>query len=260
MSLITHPLVAGLVSAAQAAGQAILPYFRAGEEIAADAKSDGSPVTDADRAAEAVIIAALAVLDPATPVVAEEAMSAGGAPARVGRRFWCVDPLDGTRQFVAGLPDFAVCIGLVEDEYPVLGVLHLPADGRVVVGGAGEVWQMAPDLRRLTPRPWPVAPVAVGSRSARPGSRTARWLAERGIADLRGMGSAWKFAELASGAADIYYRPGETSEWDTAAGQAVLEAVGGRVVDLSGARLRYGKEGFRNTGFLACTGDAPITL
>jgi 3'(2'),5'-bisphosphate nucleotidase len=247
-------LVAAAIEAALAAGRAILPHFTAGQAQVADRKGDGSPVTVADRAGEAAIVAILAAADPATPIIAEEAAAAGTAPAACAR-FWCVDPLDGTRQFIAGMPDFAVCIGLIENGYPIFGVLHRPVVGDLVIGGGGVVEQRHPQRLALRVRAVPAAPVAVASRSAQPGSRTSAWLAARGVDEIHTMGSAWKFAEIASGRADIYYRPGETSEWDTAAGQAILEAAGGWVTDLDGVRLGYGKPNHRNTGFVAGTGD-----
>ncbi len=245
-----------LVEAARAAGDAILRIRAAG--FAVDHKRDASPVTAADHAAEDVLLAHLARRAPGIPVVAEEAVAAGVIP-ETGERFFLVDPLDGTREFVAGRDEFTVNVALVERGRAVLGVVHAPALGRCFAGDVAA--SRAFELRRsddgstrslpLRVRaPAPGRLVAVASRShASP--QTRGWLEAQGIAECVAIGSSLKFCLLAAGEADVYPRFGPTMEWDTAAGDAVLGAAGGVVLAPDGAPLRYGKPGFRNTDFIA---------
>ena len=253
-------LIDGLVEAACAAGGVIWDHFGAGE-VEVVTKADESPVTAADREAEAVILAALARLDPQTPVVAEEEVSAGRIPA-VGSRFWLVDPLDGTRDFVRKGKDFTVNIGLVEHGRATLGIIYAPAHDALYVGDleAGEAWTApcAPHGAIGARAPLRVKPpgerlVAVASRS-HGDPVTDRYLASLPIADRVSVGSSLKFCLVAAGQADIYPRAVEIMEWDTCAGQAVLEAAGGACFGPDGAPFRYGKPGFRNTAFVATGG------
>ncbi|MCO6418598.1 3'(2'),5'-bisphosphate nucleotidase CysQ [Siccirubricoccus sp. KC 17139] len=226
--------------------------------FAVERKGDDSPVTEADRIAEALIVEGLREAAPGLPVVAEEEVAAGiiTAPAE---RFWLVDPLDGTKEFAKGLDEFAVCIGLVAAGRPVLGVLALPATGEVFGGlvAARQAWKQQGEAGARTPiaaRPMPGSgAVLLDSRSHPNPRRMAGWLADRKLKldRVQPMGSAMKFARIAEGAADVAPRLGPTMEWDTAAGQALLEAAGGRVLDEAGAPLRYGKPGWRNGGFVA---------
>jgi 3'(2'), 5'-bisphosphate nucleotidase len=245
-------LAAGLAARAAAAIRAV----RAAG-FAVERKSDHSPVTEADRIAEALIVEGLRTATPGLPVVAEEEVAAGivTAPAE---RFWLVDPLDGTKEFAKGLDEFAVCIGLIEAGRPVLGVLALPASDEVFGGLALRriAWKQRGEGARaaIAARAVPAGgAVLLDSRSHPNPARMAAWLAERKLqlAAVRPMGSAMKFARLAEGAADFAPRLGPTMEWDTAAGQAVLEAAGGRVLAEDGAPLRYAKPGWRNSGFVA---------
>ncbi len=257
-------LPAALVEAACEAGAAIQRHFDAdgGHEL----KADRSPVTDADREAEAILLAALARLDPATPVVAEEEASAGRIP-EVGARFWLVDPLDGTREFVRRGTDFTVNLGLVEDGVPTLGVVYASARGELYVGDAstGEAWferrpvgaSRGADRRPLRVRE-PGAMLDVVASRSHGDPRTDAYLASFAVGRRVSVGSSLKFALVAAGEADLYPRTGPTMEWDTAAGHAVLLAAGGRVLGEDGAPLRYGKPHFRNGGFVACGPlDAP---
>jgi 3'(2'), 5'-bisphosphate nucleotidase len=240
-----------LIALAEEAGRAILGHYEAG--AGAETKADGTPVTAADTDAEAIILAGLARLAPGIPAVGEEMVAAGARPT-VGRRFWLVDPMDGTKEFLARTGEFTVNIALVEDGAPVLGVIHAPATGDTYVGAAGAARWIRPDgtRARLRARSVPAsALVGVASRRHAVGGRTDQRLAELGCTERRNVGSSLKFCLIARGEADVYVRYGETSEWDTAAGQAILEAAGGRVDDLEGRRLAYGKPGFRNTGFVA---------
>ena len=257
-------LLEELCLTAREAGAEIWAIFEAGFETII--KADASPVTVADHAAEAIILKALARLAPDIPVVAEEEAAAGRVPT-VGARFFLVDPLDGTRDFVARGSDFTVNIGLIEDEIPTLGVIYAPAYGRLWAGDTrrGVVFVSdAPAGKPEGPRTAisvripPAERVAVASKS-HDVPATEAYLKALGITERRSNGSSLKFCLVAEGKADIYPRPSPTSEWDTAAGHAILLAAGGRVYGIDGAPLIYGKPGFRNPGFVA-TGplEAPV--
>lgn len=242
-----------IVAIAEDAGRAILRHYRT--DVAVERKADSSPVTVADREAEALIVAALGAIDPDVPVVAEEAVAAGAAPREGGERFWLVDPLDGTREFIGGTDEFTVNIGLVRDGIPVLGVVHAPALGEtyggLVPGGA---WRAKAGAARqaIAARSVPTeGPVVLSSRRHGDRGRLDEMLASMEVAAHRTVGSSLKFCLLAAGEGDIYPRYGETNEWDTAAGDAVLLAAGGSVRTLGGAPLGYGKPGFRNPEFIA---------
>jgi 3'(2'), 5'-bisphosphate nucleotidase len=205
--------------------------------------------------AEALIVEGLRAAAPDLAVVAEEEVAAGHVAA-VGDRFWLVDPLDGTREFAAGRDEFAVCIGLVGGGRPLLGAMALPATGELYGGivGAGIAWRQRGDSGREPIRTRPVPPegaLVLDSRSHSKPEALARWLEGRRVAEVRPMGSAMKFVRIAEGAADIAPRLGPTMEWDSAAGQAILEAAGGRVLAPDGQPLAYGKPGYLNSGFVA---------
>ncbi|MFC0408769.1 3'(2'),5'-bisphosphate nucleotidase CysQ family protein [Roseomonas elaeocarpi] len=247
------------------ASAAILAVRDAGFQV--ERKSDRSPVTEADHAAEAIILEGLRAATPEIPVVAEEEVCGGHVPT-LAHRYWLVDPLDGTREFAAGTDSYAVCIGLVEGDRPRLGVVALPATGELFAGivgaegGPGVAWkQDAAGRRAIAARTPPAEGITVMfSQHYRGDPRLGSFLAGRRVADVVNCGSAVKFCRLAEGAADLYPRFGRTMEWDTAAPQALLEAAGGRVLDeRTGAPLRYGKPEFENGGFTAWGrgGDAP---
>ncbi|WP_419188799.1 3'(2'),5'-bisphosphate nucleotidase CysQ [Enhydrobacter aerosaccus] len=220
-------------------------------------KADQSPVTDADHAAEAVILAGLRGLTPGTPVVAEEEMAAGRVPTLDGGPFWLVDPLDGTKEFIKRNGEFTVNIALIEAGKSVLGIVLAPA--------TDTLWRGAKDLGAdksdkggpFTPISTRVAPaeglVACASRSHAIYSDLDIWFRNNGlkVADRIQAGSSLKFCLIAEGKADIYPRFGPTNEWDTAAAQGVLEAAGGEVVTTDGRPLLYGKPGFGNPHFIA---------
>ncbi len=217
-------------------------------------KADSSPVTEADQQAELLIAAGLRAATPGLPVVAEEEIAAGFVPAQAAS-FWCVDPLDGTREFAAGNDDFAVCIGLVRDGAPVLGVVGAPAQGAIYGGivGRGAVKRSVAGEQPIAARYPPAEGIAVvASRHHGKDPRMAPFLARRPVASTLNIGSALKFCLLAEGRADLYPRFGTTMEWDTCASQAVLEAAGGavRVVETD-AILHYGKPGWVNPHFYA---------
>ena len=219
-------------------------------------KADHSPVTEADHAAEAVIVAGLRRACPGIPVVAEEEVAAGHVPESADA-FWLVDPLDGTREFAAGRDEFAVCIGLVRNGKAVLGAVGAPAWGKVYGGivGVGAWVRSDAGQVEIRTRAVPEAGLAVvASRHDADDPRLVPFLAGRKIETLLNIGSALKFCKVAEGTADLYPRFGRTMEWDTAAAQAVVEAAGGRLVEaIGGAHFHYGKTGWENPGFI-CTG------
>ncbi|HWA79470.1 MAG TPA: 3'(2'),5'-bisphosphate nucleotidase CysQ [Acetobacteraceae bacterium] len=245
-------LVAALV---ERAATAIMEIRKRG--FAVERKSDATPVTEADRTAEALIVAGLRETTPDIPVIAEEEVAAGRA-TDAARCFWLVDPLDGTREFAAGRDEFAVNIGLVRNGRPYLGAVALPATGETYLGIVGTgAWRQDPSGRRepIHTRPPPASGLDVmASRHYADDPRLAEYLKGRKIASLTNIGSAMKFCRLAEGKADLYPRLGRTMEWDTAAPQAVLEAAGGHVLTFEGTPLAYGKKGWENPPFI-CTGE-----
>ncbi len=253
--LASGALVETLADIAEDAARVILPYWRSG--VVAETKADESPVTQADREAEALILARLAALYPEAQAVAEEQVAAGEAPESLGEWYWLIDPLDGTRGFVEGRESFTVNIALIHGDAPVAGVVTAPATGVTWRSGApgagafrrrfGEAWQS------IRVRERPASPTALLSHSMT--DEEAQRLASRhGCVQWQGTDSSLKFCLIAEGRFDAYPRTGPTSEWDTAAGQAVLEAAGGRVMAEDGAPLRYGKPRYANGGFVALGG------
>ncbi len=239
-----------LVRIARAAGVVVMKHYEAGCE--ARVKSDRSPVTDADEEAEKLILAELAKEFPGVPVVAEEEAAAGRI-AKVGSRFFLVDPVDGTKEFVKRGGEFTVNIGEIVDGRPVAGVVFAPAIGRLFVGGEGDgAFELhGGEIRAIAARvPAADGLVAVSSRS-HPDAKTAEYLGRLNIKGQTNAGSSLKFCLVAAGEADIYPRAGTTMEWDTAAGHAVLAAAGGGVTDWNGAPFVYGKPGFENGPFIA---------
>jgi 3'(2'), 5'-bisphosphate nucleotidase len=238
---------------ADRAGAVVMSHYGAGIEVRA--KADASPVTAADEAAERLILAGLHSLTPGVPVVAEEEVAAGRVPRIEGLRFWLVDPLDGTKEFLARNGEFTVNIALVERGRPVLGVVFAPAMGRLfAAAGPGSAVERGPDGagRAVVARKTPAAGVVVvSSRSHGDDRKIARLVQGAPITARRTVGSSVKFCLLACGEADLYPRYGATSEWDTAAGHAVLAAAGGSVRTLDGKDLAYGKPRFLNPEFIA---------
>ena len=219
-------------------------------------KPDASPVTEADHAAEALIVAGLRAACPDIPVVAEEEIAAGHVP-RNADVMWVVDPLDGTREYAKRRDDFAVCIGLVRNGAPALGVVGQPVTGALYGGIVGQgAWKREGGVERpISVRQPPAAGISVvASRHYADDPRLTPFLAGRKVVDVRHMGSALKFCLVAEGRADLYPRFGPTMEWDTAAAQAVVEAAGGTIRLLDGGGvLRYGKPDWRNPPFV-CSG------
>jgi 3'(2'), 5'-bisphosphate nucleotidase len=238
------------------AGKAIMAVQAA--DIGTRHKPDGSPVCQADIKAEQLILARLAALMPDVAVIAEESFAAGdSAPAL--ERFLLVDPLDGTREFLAGHQDFTVNIALIEAGNPIVGAICAPALGQLYVAGATAFRADLADGNTLSAmKPIATSPVpasglrAIASRSHMNPS-TEEWLAQRPVAELQRAGSSLKFCLIARGDADVYPRIAPTMEWDTAAGHAIVNAAGGCVLSPDGSPLRYGKRdaGFKNAGFIA---------
>jgi len=251
-----NELLPPMIDAALRAGSEIEAIYGAG--CATEIKKDGSPVTEADRRAEAVILADLAAAFPDIPVIAEEEACAGRIP-EVGTRFFLVDPLDGTKGFVSRNGEFTVNIALIVNGAATAGVIYAPHSHSLYYGQAGEgAYRRAEsgEVERIRTRAVPPAGLTVlASRTT--AERTAAKLAHLTVAEFLPSSSSLKFCLLAEGSADLYPRYGRTMEWDTAAGQAILEAAGGRVMTLEGdaeaGPLRYGKTegGFENPHFVA---------
>ncbi|MFC3675130.1 3'(2'),5'-bisphosphate nucleotidase CysQ [Ferrovibrio xuzhouensis] len=254
-----HPeiLAPAILTLARKAGAVIMQVYATAFD--SRAKADHSPVTDADEAAEAVILAGLRALTPDIPVIAEEQAARGRLPALGPGPFWLVDPLDGTREFIGRNGDFTVNIALIgADRRPQLGVVLAPAcDGGIAwLGMAGQGARRydgpdditgAPVRARAVPADGATVLVSRNHRDA----ETDAWLATQHVAAEVTAGSSLKFCRIAEGAADLYPRFASIMEWDTAAGQAVLEAAGGAVITWDDVPLSYGKPGFRNPGYLA---------
>jgi 3'(2'), 5'-bisphosphate nucleotidase len=245
-------LVEPLVSLAREAGDAILEVYATDFEV--QEKNDESPLTKADLASHRIITAGLERLTPGIPIISEES----GLPAFEERgewqRYWLIDPLDGTKEFVKRNGEFTVNIALIDEHRPVLGIVHVPVQGKTYTGCQGQ--GAAVRHKDAAPQPISIArasatPVrVVGSRSHRGASLDA-FFQRLGNAEMVPMGSSLKFCVVAEGRADVYPRLGPTSEWDTAAAQAVVEQAGGAVLELDGRPLRYNaKEDILNPHFL----------
>ena len=241
-----------IIALARSAGDAILEVYASDFDV--QSKDDESPLTQADLASHRRIIAGLTELTPELPVISEE----GGLPPFETRSqwqtYWLIDPLDGTKEFVNRNGEFTVNIALVHDGRPVFGVVHVPVQARTYVGCEGHGAELRADGE--PPKPITVArnsgrPVRiVGSRSHR-GSSLDAFIEKLGDCELVPMGSSLKFCVVAEGGADVYPRLGPTSEWDTAAAQAVVEQAGGSVVTLDGKPMKYNqKEDILNPHFL----------
>jgi len=244
-------LLDGAVPVIKEAGALVMRVYAT--DFRVEIKADESPVTVADQCAEKVIFEGLGRLAPGIPVVGEEAASAGNIPD-VSNRFWLVDPIDGTKEFVSRNGEFTVNIALIDHGVPVLGLVLAPALGRLFGGAAGlGAWVDDHAGRRpIAARAEPAEGLTVvGSRHHGDDAAVAALLAGRRIAAQRTVGSSLKLCLVAEGAADVYPRFGRTMEWDTAAGDAVLRAAGGMVRTLAGEPLRYAKPGFENPDFAA---------
>ncbi|MEJ6656166.1 MAG: 3'(2'),5'-bisphosphate nucleotidase CysQ [Pseudomonas sp.] len=244
-------LLAELSAIARIAGNEAMEIYAT--DFAVHDKDDKSPVTEADERVEAVILQRLAALTPDIPIISEEAAAAGHIPD-VESRFWLVDPLDGTKEFIKRNGEFTINIALIEQGQPVLGVVYAPALDRLFRGaeGFGAYLEQGGVCRPITCRAVPAAGLTVvGSRSHSDAEAMNRFLAGRTVVEQKSAGSSLKFCLVAAGEADLYPRLGRTMEWDTAAGHAVLLAAGGSVNTLDGSALQYGKPGLDNPHFVA---------
>lgn len=250
--------VQGIVETALRAGRAAMQIYAT--DFAVCYKNDQSPVTEADHAAEAIIVENLAELAPGIPVIAEEAVSQGRMP-EASRCFFLVDPLDGTKEFLRKNGEFTVNIALIEDGAPQFGLIYAPALGKIYAtlapGQAAEatILEASDDIvwRPMhTRKPETGQLMGVVSRSHQTGE-TEAFMASHGIVATKRIGSSLKFCLVAAGKADVYPRLGPTWEWDTAAGHAIVNAAGGCVLLPDGEPLTYGKrnEGYLNPGFVA---------
>jgi 3'(2'), 5'-bisphosphate nucleotidase len=240
-------LAAGL---AAEAGAAIMAIRHRGFQV--QHKADHSVVTEADHAAEAIIVAGLRAALPGCTIVAEEEVAAGKVTLATPV-VWLVDPLDGTREFTGGGDDFAVNIGLVRDGRPVLGIVGVPATGEIFGGIVGNgAWRQKDGVRSVIAVRTPPAAglTVVASRHHGDQARLDAFLGGRTVAEVVNFGSSLKFCRVADGKADLYPRFGRTMEWDTCAPQAVLEAAGGSVLTLDGRPLGYAKPGWDNPHFV----------
>ncbi|CAK0769918.1 3'(2'),5'-bisphosphate nucleotidase [Gammaproteobacteria bacterium] len=251
-----RPPMAALLAIAKAAADAILAVYDRGFEVTA--KADHSPLTEADLAAHRVIVESLATLTPGWPLLSEESAAVPWTERQTWSRYWLVDPLDGTKEFIRRNGEFTVNIALIEQGRPVLGVVWVPVTGLAYWAAAGVAYSQIPggparQLRVSAPCQTPVR--VVGSRS-HAGDSLAAFLARLGEHQLVSMGSSLKLCLVAEGKADVYPRLGPTSAWDTAAAQAVVEGAGGQVTDLCGVPLCYNtRESLLNPHFLVF-GDA----
>ena len=251
-------MLAELVAPVRDAGRLIMDIHARG--VASRDKPDGSPVTEADEAAEKVLLAALADLAPGITVISEE--NAGSHSIDPPDCFFLVDPIDGTKEFLRpdGNGAFTVNIGLVMKGVPVMGIVLAPALDRLFCGLVGDGATETRDgaTREIAIRDVPGEGArAVASRSHRD-PETDAWLAANSITETVSTGSSVKFCLVAAGEADVYPRFGPTMEWDTAAGDAVMRAAGGSMLTPEGAPYLYGKPDYRNTPFIACGAYVPV--
>ncbi len=249
-------LLPDVVAIAAEAGRAIMEIYDG--EFAVELKDDRTPLTAADRAAHTIILAGLRRLAHVLPVLSEESAVSERAERHRWQRFWLVDPLDGTREFIKRNGEFTVNIALIDGHRPVAGVVTAPAIGRAYYGaeGLGAFRQIGAETRQISVRRPAASPLrVVGSRSHGT-PELDDFLATLGPYELKPMGSSLKICLVAEGEADLYPRLGPTSEWDTAAAEAVLLAAGGSMIDLKGQPLTYNaREGMLNPHFLAMGDD-----
>jgi 3'(2'), 5'-bisphosphate nucleotidase len=262
---LPHPLLAPVITLCRQAGAAILPFWRTGVEVMA--KSDDSPVTAADLAAHELLVEGLKALAPDIHILSEEDADIPLSERAGWKRWWLVDPLDGTKEFISGSEEFTVNVALIENGRVVFGVVSMPTNDRCYFGGAGlGAWRSDDEAHSapITVRNESAASEAftvVASRrhsSAEQETLLAGLSSVVGPLQLTNIGSSLKFCLLAEGAADCYPRLAPTSQWDTAAAQGVLEGAGGVVLDLAGEVFSYpARESLLNGFFVALPANAP---
>jgi 3'(2'), 5'-bisphosphate nucleotidase len=229
-----------LLELARKAGQAILAIYNTDFEVTD--KQDNSPLTAADLASHNLIVSTLQQLTPEIPVLSEESSKIPYETRRTWQRYWLIDPLDGTREFIKRNGEFTVNIALIEGQQPVLGVIYAPVIDKLYYGVKGEgAWlrEGAAEAVQIQVQPQRRDPTQVAGSRSHAGDSLRQYLENLGNHALLSMGSSLKFCLVAEGKADLYPRLGPTSEWDTAAAQAIVEAAGGRVTTLDMQPLRY---------------------
>ncbi|MCB9988419.1 MAG: 3'(2'),5'-bisphosphate nucleotidase CysQ [Rhodospirillales bacterium] len=267
--LLAHPtaLCNMVRRVAREAGEVTLEYFDESGYQGAEAKGDGSPVTEADRAAETLIEKALSDILPGIPFIGEEAVAEGRIPGLTGADyFWLVDALDGTKEFISGSGDYTVNIALIHKNKPILGVVYAPVKGELYAGsgpGTAIRWLEDTDKEKSihVRRPPKEGLTIVSSRSHGSDEKLAKFLDGQKVAKVLKKGSSLKICAVAAGKADLYPRFGPTCEWDIAAGHAVLLSAGGAMTDMDGVEMSYGHAGrkFLNPEFIAAPADSVIT-
>jgi len=256
---IDSALGEGVIAIAQAAGAAIMTVYRDGFSV--QTKDDASPLTQADLAANRVIVEGLAQLTPQIPVLSEESAQVPWDVRRHWSRYWLVDPLDGTREFIKRNGEFSVNIALIDEGVAVFGVIQAPVDGRVWHGWRDDAAYRRHEghQTRLQVHAPAAAPLRVAASRSHRGERTEALLSRMGEVEVIAQGSSLKFCRIADGELDVYPRFGPTSEWDTAAGQCVLEAAGGSVLAAhSGAPFRYNQRPTLLNGDFIALGDQAL--
>ena len=251
--------IENLIAIARRAGEAILEIYNT--DFSVEEKSDQSPLTEADKAAHDIIVAALTEQTPDIPLLSEESSDIAFEQRSGWRRYWLIDPLDGTREFIKRNGEFTVNIALIEDHQPVLGVVYVPvmaltyfgAQGKgafkQAAGAAAEPIRVQTSMRR---------PVQVAGSRSHAGDSLKQFLANLGDHEIVSMGSSLKICLVAEGKADVYPRLGPTSEWDTAAAQAVVEAAGGQITRTDMQPLRYNTKAELLNPFFFVFGDASV--
>ena len=237
------------------AGRRIMPFYRG--HVAVSVKQDASPLTAADLAAHHFLVESLPAILPGTPVISEESAPESHLLACNSDRFWLVDPLDGTKEFLKATDEFTVNVALVENGRPILGAVHAPAlDVTYYASAEGGAWRESANRAptRLATRRADIARLAVVASKDHAGPMVKAMLDRLSHPALRSMGSSLKFCLIAEGSADLYFRDVPTMEWDTAAAQCVVESAGGSVCSLDGKALRYGKAGLKNPSLMT-SGD-----
>ncbi len=246
------PQVQGLLEIAQSAGRAVLQVYH--RDFAVGHKEDESPLTEADLASHHCIVHGLAELEPGLPILSEEGADIPFAERGRWSRYWLIDPLDGTREFIKRNGEFTVNIALIENGVPVAGVVHVPVNGISYLGRAGVgAWKIGTEgnIEAIRVSEQMQRPVRVAGSRSHAGDSLQRFLERLGDHQILSMGSSLKLCLVAEGAADVYPRLGPTSEWDTAAAQAVVEAAGGLVTDTQLKPLRYNtKDSLLNPHFI----------
>jgi 3'(2'), 5'-bisphosphate nucleotidase len=232
-----------IISLARQAGKIILDYYHA--DYSTEIKSDDSPVTQADIAADKFIVAGLQEIAPNIPIISEE----GNKDLPAGSKsFWLVDPLDGTKGFISKTGQFTVNIGLIENGKPTLGVIYIPTEDRMFWGSSAGAFLDGVEISCRKPEADGL--VVVASKSHRD-AHTEEYVQHLNVKKFVPAASSLKFCMLAEGEADLYPRFGTTMEWDVAAGHAILLAAGGAMTNIDGSEFQYGKSEWRNSGFVA---------